>query len=181
LYVRFARGQRRHPNAARAAHFRFHQRAVRGRRRLGERITLHAVFECNVSFSILSMLTMSPCAGFVRRSSRQSESATNDVRALHRRLILSTLSSLIVHILTIESTRRLIVIVNTTAYCANKFLCVDYRGGVDNTGSLYTTHIFGAAFGLGCAMIGNARAHVRAHTHTHTRTSTPNVYVILNV
>lgn len=47
----------------------------------------------------------------------------------------------------------LIVIVNTTAYCANKFLCVDYRGGVDNTGSLYTTHIFGAAFGLGCAMI----------------------------
>jgi len=47
----------------------------------------------------------------------------------------------------------LIVMVNVTAYCANKFLCVDYRGGVDNTGSLYTTHIFGAAFGLGCAMI----------------------------
>ena len=47
----------------------------------------------------------------------------------------------------------MIVIVNVTAYCANKFLCVDYRGGVDNTGSLYTTHIFGAAFGLGCAMI----------------------------
>jgi ammonium transporter Rh len=47
----------------------------------------------------------------------------------------------------------IIVLVNVTAYCANKFLCVDYRGGVDNTGSLYTTHIFGASFGLGCAMI----------------------------
>jgi len=47
----------------------------------------------------------------------------------------------------------IIVVMNVTAYCGNKFLCVDYRGGVDNTGSLYTTHIFGAAFGLGCSTI----------------------------
>jgi ammonium transporter Rh len=47
----------------------------------------------------------------------------------------------------------IIVVINVTAYCGNKFLCVDYRGGVDNTGSLYTTHIFGAAFGLGCSVV----------------------------
>ncbi|EKX44137.1 hypothetical protein GUITHDRAFT_109920 [Guillardia theta CCMP2712] len=47
----------------------------------------------------------------------------------------------------------IIVIMNSAAYCGNKFLCVDYRGGVDGTGSLYTTHIFGAAFGLGCSVL----------------------------
>uniref|UniRef100_A0A7S0QNB2 Ammonium transporter AmtB-like domain-containing protein n=2 Tax=Cryptomonas curvata TaxID=233186 RepID=A0A7S0QNB2_9CRYP len=47
----------------------------------------------------------------------------------------------------------LIVVINVGAYCGNKFLCVDYRGGVDNTGSLYTTHIFGAAFGLGVSVV----------------------------
>jgi len=47
----------------------------------------------------------------------------------------------------------IIVVVNVSAYVGNKFLCVDYRGGVDNTGSLYTTHIFGASFGLGCSII----------------------------
>mmetsp|Transcript_6290 Transcript_6290/g.22401 ORF Transcript_6290/g.22401 Transcript_6290/m.22401 type:complete len:499 (-) Transcript_6290:1141-2637(-) len=47
----------------------------------------------------------------------------------------------------------LIVVINVGAYCGNKFLSVDYRGGVDNTGSLYTTHIFGAAYGIGCAIV----------------------------
>lgn len=47
----------------------------------------------------------------------------------------------------------IIVVMNVAAYCGNKFLSVDYRGGVDNTGSLYTTHIFGAAFGLGCSVV----------------------------
>jgi ammonia channel protein AmtB len=47
----------------------------------------------------------------------------------------------------------IIVGFNVTAYVGNKFLCVDYRGGVDNTGSLYTTHIFGASFGLGCSLL----------------------------
>jgi len=28
----------------------------------------------------------------------------------------------------------IIVVVNVSAYVGNKFLCVDYRGGVDNTG-----------------------------------------------
>lgn len=46
-----------------------------------------------------------------------------------------------------------IVVFNVAAYVANKFLCIDYRGGVDNTGSLYTTHIFGASFGLGCSIV----------------------------
>jgi len=47
----------------------------------------------------------------------------------------------------------IITALNVTAYVGNKFLCVDYRGGVDNTGSLYTTHIFGASFGLGVSLL----------------------------